>query len=148
MLNIERTVGTITPKKVFSFRESLLGVSEADSGVASDSAPHATALTARPHTPEVIKGVRSFDMVAGCFWWERPGQMRSGRSNVTAAGRACRTELSRELDAVKDVLPNNNTAAVARLVLLLFVQKCHGRVETAHVIAKRGGQICHKYEQM
>lgn len=61
MLNMERMVGTITPKKVFSFRGSLLGVPESDSG--ADSAPHATAVTARPHTPEVIRGVRSFDMV-------------------------------------------------------------------------------------
>lgn len=63
MLNMERMVGTITPKKVFSFRGSLLGVPELDSGVASDSAPHAAAVTARPQTPEVIRGVRSFDMV-------------------------------------------------------------------------------------
>ncbi len=63
MLNMERMVGTITPKKVFSFRGSLLGVPELDSGVESDSAPHATEVTVRPHTPEVIRGVRSFDMV-------------------------------------------------------------------------------------
>lgn len=65
--------------------------------------------------------------------------MRSGQTDVAAAGR--RTELScpRSLDAVKDVLPNNNTAAMARLVPLLFVQKCHGRAETAHVTAKMGG---------
>lgn len=63
MLNMERMVGTITPKKVFSFRGPLLGVPEPDSGAASDSAPHATAVTVRPHTPELIRGVRSFDMV-------------------------------------------------------------------------------------
>lgn len=68
MLNIERMVGTITPKKVFSFRGSLLGVPEPDSGVPSDPVPHATALTARPHTPEVIRGVRSFDMAAEKSW--------------------------------------------------------------------------------
>lgn len=62
MLNIERMVGTMTPKKVFSFRGPLVGVSEPESGVASDAAPHATD---RPHTPEVISGVRSFDMVRG-----------------------------------------------------------------------------------
>lgn len=62
MLNMERMVGTITPKKVFSCRGSLLRVSEPDSGVASGSVPHAAAVTARPHTPEVIRGVRSFDM--------------------------------------------------------------------------------------
>lgn len=61
MLNMERMVGTITPKKVFSFRGSLLGVPELDSGVMSDLATHATVV--RPHRPEVIKGVRSFDMV-------------------------------------------------------------------------------------
>ncbi len=58
-----------------------------------------------------------------------------------------RTEPSRELDAVKDALPNNNTAAMTRLVPLVFVQKCHGRAETAHVTAERGGQKYHKHEQ-
>lgn len=51
-----------------------------------------------------------------------------------------RTERSRELDAVNDARPNNNTAAMARLVPFLFVQKCHGRAETAHVTVERGGQ--------
>ena len=58
---MERMVGTITPKKVFSFRVSTVGVPESDSGIASDFPPHA--VTARPQTPEVIRGVRSFDMV-------------------------------------------------------------------------------------
>lgn len=61
MLNMERTVGTITPKKVFSLRGSLLGEPWPDSGVASESARHA-ADTVSPHTPEGIRGVRSFDM--------------------------------------------------------------------------------------
>lgn len=64
MLNIERMVGTITPKNVFSFRGPLVGVPEPESGVVSDAAPHATVATDRPHTPEVIRGVRSFDMAA------------------------------------------------------------------------------------
>lgn len=55
-------------------------------------------------------------------------------------------EMLREFRAVRDVLPNNNTAAMARLVPLLFVLKCHGRAETGHVTAKRGGRICPKYE--
>lgn len=63
MLNMERTVGTITPKKVFSCRGSLLGAPLPDSGVASDSVPQAAVFIVRPHTPDVIRGVRSFDMV-------------------------------------------------------------------------------------
>lgn len=66
MLNMERMVGTITPKKVFSFRGSgLPWASELESGEASGAAPHATVATDRPHIPEVIRGVRSFDMAAG-----------------------------------------------------------------------------------
>lgn len=72
MLNIERMVGTITPKKVFSFRGSLLGDPWPDSGVASDSPPHATAVPARQHTPELIRGVRSFDMAGERSWSARP----------------------------------------------------------------------------
>lgn len=64
MLNMERMVGTITPKNVFSFRGSLLGDPALDSGLPSDTAPHATEVTLRPHTPVLIRGVRSFDMVA------------------------------------------------------------------------------------
>ncbi len=64
-----------------------------------------------------------------------PGQ-RTARCNRSRP--LDRAERSRELDAVKDVLPNNSTAAMARLVPLLFVQKCHGRAETAHVTVKRG----------
>lgn len=62
MLNMERMVGTITPKNVFSRRGSLLGVPEPPPSGESDSMPHATALAARPHTPEVIRGVCSLDM--------------------------------------------------------------------------------------
>lgn len=58
-----------------------------------------------------------------------------------------RAEMPREFGAGKDVLPNNNTAAMARLVPLLFVQKCHGRADTGHVTEKRGGRECPKYEQ-
>lgn len=74
-----------------------------------------------------------------CLAADVPGHMRSGQADVAAGGR--RTDLScpQSLDAMKDVLPNNNTAAMARLVPLLFVQKCHGRVGTAHVTDKRGG---------
>lgn len=60
MLNMERTVGTITPKKVLSFRGSLLG--ELDSGVASCSAPHSAVAMVRLHPRPVIRGVRSVDM--------------------------------------------------------------------------------------
>lgn len=65
--------------------------------------------------------------------------MRSGQADVAAAGRRIKLSCPQSLDAVKDVLPNNNTAAMARLVPLLFVKKCHGRAETAHVTDKRGG---------
>lgn len=62
MLNMERMVGTITPKKVLSFRGSLLG--ELDSGVASCSAPHSAVAMVRLHPRPVIRGVRSVDMAA------------------------------------------------------------------------------------
>lgn len=69
ILNMDRMVGTITPKKVLSCRGSLLGVPwlepDAAFDAAFDSAPHTAEVTARPHTPEVIRGVRSFDMAAG-----------------------------------------------------------------------------------
>lgn len=62
---MERTVGTITPKKVFSCRGLLFGGSGPESGVTSgDEPPHVTAFTVRPHIPEVISGVCSFDMAA------------------------------------------------------------------------------------
>lgn len=81
MLNMERMVGTITPKKVLSFRGSLLGDPGPDSVAASDSAPHATVGPARQHTPELIRGVRSFDMAgrgAGLLvLWEEKS-MRTG----------------------------------------------------------------------
>lgn len=64
ILNMDRMVGTITPKKVFSLRGSLLGVPWLESDVAFDSAPHTAEVTVRPHTPELIRGVRSFDMAA------------------------------------------------------------------------------------
>lgn len=67
MLNMERMVGTITPKKVFSLRGSLLGVPGPGSGAVSGAMPHAAAVTDRPHTPEVIRGVRSLDMAAESF---------------------------------------------------------------------------------
>lgn len=35
-----------------------------ESEVAFDSAPHTVEVTVRPHTPELIRGVRSFDMAA------------------------------------------------------------------------------------
>lgn len=60
MLNMERMVGTITPKKVLSFRGSLLG--ELDSGEASSSAPHSAAAMVRLHPRPVTSGVRSVDM--------------------------------------------------------------------------------------
>lgn len=64
ILNMDRMVGTITPKKVFSLRGSLLGVPLLESDVAFDSAPHTVEVTVRPHTPELIRGVRSFDMAS------------------------------------------------------------------------------------
>lgn len=64
ILNMDRTVGTITPKKVFSCRGSLLGVPWLESDRALDSAPHTVDVMVRPHTPEVIRGVRSLDMAA------------------------------------------------------------------------------------
>lgn len=64
MLNMDRMVGTITPKNVFSCRGSLLGVSWPESGAAFAPPPHTAEVTARPHTPEVIRGVRSLDMAA------------------------------------------------------------------------------------
>lgn len=62
MLNMERMVGTITPKNVLSFRGSLLGVREVQSGDVSTAVPQVAML--RPHTPEVMRGLRSFDMAA------------------------------------------------------------------------------------
>lgn len=62
ILNMDRTVGTITPKKVFSCRGSLLGVPWLESDRAFDSALHTAEDMVRPHTPEVIRGVRSLDM--------------------------------------------------------------------------------------
>lgn len=65
ILNMDSTVGTITPKKVFSCRGSLLGVPWLpwlESDRAFDSAPHTAEDMVRPHTPEVIRGVRSLDM--------------------------------------------------------------------------------------
>ena len=73
-----------------------------------------------------------------------PAQTRSGQCGVAAAGRW--TGLSCP-ESWMLLLPNNNPAAMARLVPLLFVQKCHGRAETNHVTAKRGGRKQHKYEQ-
>lgn len=61
MLNMERTVGTITPKKVLSFRGTALGVLA--SPVPSDAPMPHTALSAdRPHTPWARRGVCSLDM--------------------------------------------------------------------------------------
>lgn len=60
MLNMERMVGTITPKKVFSFRGSLLG--ELDSGIESCSGPHSAVAMVRLHPLPVTRGVRSVDM--------------------------------------------------------------------------------------
>ena len=67
MLNMDRMVGTITPKNVPSFWGSFLG---APVWVGLDSScwppPHAVAMpTARPHTAEVSRGVCSLDMVSG-----------------------------------------------------------------------------------
>lgn len=60
MLNMERMVGTITPKNVFSLRGFWVGSPGLGSWVESEAAPHDVRV--RPHTPEVIRGVRSFDM--------------------------------------------------------------------------------------
>lgn len=64
ILNMDRMVGTITPKNVFSWRGSLLGAPWPESDVAFASAPHTAEATVRPHPPEVMRGVRSFDMAA------------------------------------------------------------------------------------
>lgn len=87
MLNMERMVGTITPKKVFSLRGSKLGLPWPDSGVASDSAPHTAVVTARPHTPEVIRGVRSFDMAGEESLSACPVKNKSMRTGFEPAHR-------------------------------------------------------------
>lgn len=87
MLNMERMVGTITPKKVFSFRGSLLGVPLPDSGVASDSAPHAAVFTVRPHTPDVIRGVRSLDMAGEKGLFVCPVKKKSMKTGFMQAHR-------------------------------------------------------------
>ena len=76
----------------------------------------------------------------------------AGRWTVTGAGGG--PGLSRAVPRVGccceyDVLPNNNTAAMARLVPLLFVQKCHGSAGGGHVTVGGGGrrQKLHEYEQ-
>ena len=58
---MDRMVGTITPKKVFSLRGPSFGVPDPDSGVAPpEPMPHGV----RPHTPAVSRGVCSFDIVS------------------------------------------------------------------------------------
>lgn len=61
---MERMVGTITPKKVLRLRGSWLGVAGLDSWGGSGVVPHFAAATVSLHTPEVIRGVCSFDMAA------------------------------------------------------------------------------------
>lgn len=81
ILNMDRMVGTITPKKVFSCRGSLLGVPWLESDVAFDSVPHTAEVIVRPHTPEVIRGVRSFDMAAQKSF--QLGLLRGNRRQVS-----------------------------------------------------------------
>lgn len=80
MLNMDRMVGTITPKNVFSCRGSLLGVPWLESDAAFDPPPHTAEVTARPHTPEVIRGVRSFDMAAQKTFSAGPVERKSQRT--------------------------------------------------------------------
>lgn len=80
MLNMDRMVGTITPKNVFSCRGSLLGVPRLESGAAFDPPPHTAEVTARPHTPEVMRGVRSFDMAAQQTFSGGPVERESTRT--------------------------------------------------------------------
>lgn len=84
MLNMERMVGTITPKKVFSFRGPLLGMPWLDSCVVFVSAPPQDAVViVKPHTPEVIRGVRSFDMMEEVFFPTRPVKKKKGKKTRT-----------------------------------------------------------------
>lgn len=80
MLNMDRMVGTITPKNVFSCRGSLLGVPRLEPDAAFVPPPHTAEVTARPHTPEVIRGVRSFDMAAQQMFSAAPVERKSQRT--------------------------------------------------------------------
>lgn len=80
MLNMDRMVGTITPKNVFSLRGSVLGLPELDAELGSP--PHMAEVTARPHTPEVIRGVRSFDMAAQKSFPGYPVERKNRRGQV------------------------------------------------------------------
>lgn len=62
MLNMDRMVGTITPKKVFSLRGSLVGVFGVDSGEVWGAMPH-TVVIVSPQSPEGSRGVCSLDIV-------------------------------------------------------------------------------------
>ena len=57
MLNMERMVGTITPKKVLSFLGEALGAGT--SPMVSEPRPQKVELTGRPHTPCEMRGVCS-----------------------------------------------------------------------------------------
>lgn len=78
MLNMDRMVGTITPKNVFSLRGFWAG-SGLGSWVESEAAPHDVRV--RPHTPEVIRGVRSFSMAEEGGAPGNPGKKKPFKDN-------------------------------------------------------------------
>lgn len=81
---MERTVGTITPKNVFSLRGLWVGSPGLGSWVESGVALHVVSV--RPHTPEVIRGVRSVGMAEERGSFGQPWGLSSGRGTLTSCG--------------------------------------------------------------